>query len=158
MGGRGRLLRLFDLTGRTALVTGASRGLGKAISRAFAEAGCNVVASARSVPQNVLEEISFFPRLYRFSFLTLPPPQEILVGTGARGHSIEADLLRREESSRLANEALAWARGDCSHPVILCWKCLLECHSRSRLRRTYPARFPFCQGVPSRFQIILSRL
>jgi NAD(P)-dependent dehydrogenase (short-subunit alcohol dehydrogenase family) len=40
-------LHLFDLTGRVALVTGASRGLGRAMARRFAEAGADVVISSR---------------------------------------------------------------------------------------------------------------
>ena len=39
--------RLFDLTGRVALVTGGSKGLGKAMARGFAEAGADVVISSR---------------------------------------------------------------------------------------------------------------
>ncbi|GAC1572388.1 MAG: SDR family oxidoreductase [Sphingomicrobium sp.] len=38
---------MFSLTGRTALVTGASRGLGRAIALAMAEAGARVVLAAR---------------------------------------------------------------------------------------------------------------
>jgi len=38
---------LFDLTGRTALVTGGSRGLGKAMARGFAEAGADVLVTSR---------------------------------------------------------------------------------------------------------------
>ena len=38
---------LFDLTGRTAIVTGGSRGLGKEIAEGLAEAGANLVLCAR---------------------------------------------------------------------------------------------------------------
>jgi gluconate 5-dehydrogenase len=36
-------MRLFDLSGRTALVTGSSRGLGHAMAEGLASAGANVV-------------------------------------------------------------------------------------------------------------------
>jgi len=39
---------LFDLTGRTALVTGSTRGLGLALARALADAGARVGVSGRS--------------------------------------------------------------------------------------------------------------
>ena len=39
---------MTDLTGKTALITGASRGIGAAAARAFASAGANVVLAARS--------------------------------------------------------------------------------------------------------------
>jgi len=38
----------FDLTGRTALVTGCSRGLGQVFARALAEAGADLVVTARN--------------------------------------------------------------------------------------------------------------
>ena len=38
---------LFDISGRTALVTGAGRGIGLALARGLAEAGCTVVLNGR---------------------------------------------------------------------------------------------------------------
>lgn len=42
---------LFDLTGRTALITGSARGLGYAFALGLAEAGAKVVINARHVEQ-----------------------------------------------------------------------------------------------------------
>ena len=38
---------LFDLSGKGAVITGGSRGLGKAMARGFAEAGANVLITSR---------------------------------------------------------------------------------------------------------------
>jgi 3-oxoacyl-[acyl-carrier protein] reductase len=47
---------MFDLTGKTALVTGATGGLGSAIARAFHAQGANVVLSGTR--ENVLERLA----------------------------------------------------------------------------------------------------
>jgi NAD(P)-dependent dehydrogenase (short-subunit alcohol dehydrogenase family) len=39
----------FDLTGKVAVVTGGSRGLGRSIAQAFAEAGSDVVIASRKI-------------------------------------------------------------------------------------------------------------
>jgi gluconate 5-dehydrogenase len=41
-------VKLFDLTGRTALITGASRGIGFAIATALANAGARVIINGRT--------------------------------------------------------------------------------------------------------------
>src|SRR5688572_15537745 len=41
-------LSIFDLTGKTALVTGAGRGLGRSMAVALASAGADVVLAART--------------------------------------------------------------------------------------------------------------
>ncbi|NWG93259.1 MAG: SDR family NAD(P)-dependent oxidoreductase, partial [Parvularculaceae bacterium] len=40
---------LFDLSGKSAVVTGASRGIGEAIARRLAEHGADVVVSSRKI-------------------------------------------------------------------------------------------------------------
>jgi len=46
---------LFDLTGKIAIVTGASRGIGAAATIALAEAGADIVACSRN--QEALKQI-----------------------------------------------------------------------------------------------------
>src|SRR5262249_8028310 len=80
--------KLFDLTGKVALVTGGSKGLGKAMARGLAEAGADVLISSRH--ENELR----------------PALDEILQGTGRKGRYFVADMSRREEAKRLAKAAL----------------------------------------------------
>ena len=75
---------LFNLSGKVALVTGGSKGLGKAMARGLAEAGADVVISSRH--ENELRTAL----------------EEILHGTGRRGRYLVADLARRDEAVRLA--------------------------------------------------------
>ena len=50
---------LFDLRGRTALITGGSGYLGQSLARALAEAGANVVVTSRDEirAQTVVDEL-----------------------------------------------------------------------------------------------------
>lgn len=48
---------LFDLTGKTAVVTGGNRGLGKEIALGLANAGANIVVIARTIEDQVISDI-----------------------------------------------------------------------------------------------------
>jgi len=50
------MMNLFDLTGKVAIVTGSSRGIGKAIAEALAEQGAKVVISSRN--QDVCDTVA----------------------------------------------------------------------------------------------------
>src|SRR5439155_3652132 len=80
--------KLFDLSGRVALVTGGSKGLGKAMARGFVEAGADVVISSRHEDElrNALADI--------------------LRDTDRRGRFVVADMGRRDDVRRLAQTAL----------------------------------------------------
>jgi NAD(P)-dependent dehydrogenase (short-subunit alcohol dehydrogenase family) len=42
---------IFDLSGKAAIITGGSRGIGRAIAKGFAEAGADVLICARKAPE-----------------------------------------------------------------------------------------------------------
>lgn len=78
----------FDLTGKVALVTGGSKGLGKAMARGLAQAGADVVISSRN-------EAELRQAL-----------DEILDKTDRKAWAIPADLSKRSEANRLAKAAV----------------------------------------------------
>jgi NAD(P)-dependent dehydrogenase (short-subunit alcohol dehydrogenase family) len=80
---------LFDLTGRVALVTGGSKGLGKAMARGFAEAGANVVISSRHEAE------------------LKSAMAEIQEGTKVKVAYFVADMTKRDDVRKLAKDALA---------------------------------------------------
>ncbi len=47
---------LFNLEGKVALITGASRGIGEAVARLFAEQGAKVIIASRN--QETLDELA----------------------------------------------------------------------------------------------------
>jgi NAD(P)-dependent dehydrogenase (short-subunit alcohol dehydrogenase family) len=57
---RGAITELFDLTGKVAVVTGGSRGLGRSMVLALAEAGADVVVSSRKA--DACEEVAALVR------------------------------------------------------------------------------------------------
>jgi dehydrogenase/reductase SDR family protein 4 len=48
--------KLFDLKGKVAVVTGSSKGIGKAIAEGLAEYGAKVIVSSRS--QDSVDEVA----------------------------------------------------------------------------------------------------
>jgi NAD(P)-dependent dehydrogenase (short-subunit alcohol dehydrogenase family) len=53
------MINLFDLTGRTAIITGGGRGIGYTITKSLAQAGANIVVASRSLDtcQKALKEL-----------------------------------------------------------------------------------------------------
>jgi len=69
---------LFDLTGKSAIVTGASRGLGVSFARGLAKAGCDLTLAARNIDQ--LREVAADLEQY-----------------GHRVQSVKADVCRPDD-------------------------------------------------------------
>jgi NAD(P)-dependent dehydrogenase (short-subunit alcohol dehydrogenase family) len=82
------LKAMFDLSGRTALITGGSRGLGMQISEALGEFGAHIIIVARK--QDELDQAVAH-----------------LASLGIAASSIAADLGKAEEPARVVEEVIA---------------------------------------------------
>src|SRR5690242_7356596 len=78
----------FDLTGRSALVTGGGRGLGKEMARLLARAGAEIAICSRTESQ-----------LHKTA-------QELAKETGSRVEPLVADVGNRAEAEQLARDAV----------------------------------------------------
>ena len=78
---------MADLSGRTAVVTGGSRGIGRAICRALAENGASVVINFRENEQAAQETLEF------------------VEAAGAQGLPIQADVSQKNDVDRMIGAA-----------------------------------------------------
>ncbi len=76
----------FDLSGKTAVVTGANTGLGQGIAVALAQAGAAIVAVGRS---------------------TMDETERLCREAGASFHSVQADLATLEPIERIVADAIS---------------------------------------------------
>lgn len=88
--------KLFDLSGRVALVTGASRGLGQFMALALARAGASTVITSRDLQR-------------------LEPTLGLLQAIGARVLPLDLDVLKQESIGRMMRQI----EGQCGRLDIL---------------------------------------
>ncbi len=126
--------RPFSLDGKTAVVTGASRGIGHAVARVFAQAGADLALVARS--QEPLETLA--KQIREMGRRALVCPLDV---TNWEGIPATVDHIR-EEYGRidiLVNNAGVWHKGFVDDLTVESWDRMFDTNVK--------AAFLFCQAV-----------
>lgn len=80
-------MSIFDLSGKVALVTGASGGLGQGMAQGLAEAGADIVAVSNTMPKETVQAIE---------------------ALGRQAMSIQTDLSKEEELAAVFEQSLGF--------------------------------------------------
>ncbi|SDD21066.1 2-deoxy-D-gluconate 3-dehydrogenase [Massilia sp. PDC64] len=100
------MLDLFNLAGRTALVTGANTGLGQGIAIALAQAGADIVAAGRSPADETAAQVRALGRSFldvRADLSTTAPVSDVVDAAVALNGRLDivvnnAGIIRRADS------------------------------------------------------------
>lgn len=84
------------LTGKTALVTGASSGIGQAIAIRLAQEGCNVVINYRKNPEAAAETVE----------MAMQAACGQLAGCGVKAIAIQGDVSQESDIIRVVNDTI----------------------------------------------------
>lgn len=115
---------LFDIKGKNAIVTGASRGIGYGIAKGFAEAGANLICICRSMPDDVLKKFrSYGVRAEAYSF-DLSEPEKIPA-------LVEKILADWGQIDILVNNAGAQRRNNCADFTDEDWDFVMNVNAKS---------------------------
>jgi 2-deoxy-D-gluconate 3-dehydrogenase len=114
----------FDLTGRTAAVTGGGRGLGRGISRALLDAGADVVVMARNAaPADLVELGRSLGRSVWSATVDLSDPASV--------DAAAADVLAERQVDILVNNAGTQARAPAVSFPMTDWDMVLQVNLRA---------------------------
>ncbi len=128
--GRGSLAgTLFDVTGRVALVTGASRGLGAAMAGALASAGAELILWARS-GRALKRRAALLARLQPAHRRILSQRVDV-TDDGAIRRAVRAALATFRHIDILVNNAGIWAGDDARRLTRAAWDRVLETDLRA---------------------------
>ncbi len=90
-----------SLSGKVAIVTGASRGIGRAICRGLAEAGCRIVVASRTEAETSAE-----PRFLRYASGTIHGTADAIRQMGGEAYPVKCDVTQAGDIQNLVNVAV----------------------------------------------------